>query len=133
MGFTATSFTSVSLNPPLVSFCVGRGGSAWSSLSATPVVGVHVLTAGQEQVARVFATPGIDRFAAYPGPWHPGPHGVPLLDGALAVLVCRVANQVDAGDHAIVVASPVHAWHHDDAEATPLVYHDGAYTDLGTV
>ncbi|MGI5243862.1 flavin reductase family protein [Dactylosporangium sp. CA-139066] len=132
-GFTATSFTSVSLDPPLVSFCAARAASTWPSVSAAPVVGVHVLTAGQERVARAFATPGIDRFAAHEsiGAWHEGPHGVPLLDGALAVLICRVVNQVKAGDHAIVVASPIHAEHHNDADATPLVYHDGTYVGLG--
>jgi flavin reductase (DIM6/NTAB) family NADH-FMN oxidoreductase RutF len=131
-GFTATSFTSVSLDPPLVSFCVAKRASAWPSVSAAPLVAVHVLTAEQERVARVFATPGIDRFAAYRsiGGWHCGADGVPLLDGALAVLICRVVNQVEAGDHVIVVASPVHAEHHDDADATPLVYHDGTYTLL---
>jgi flavin reductase (DIM6/NTAB) family NADH-FMN oxidoreductase RutF len=101
-------------------------------VSTAAAVGVHVLTAEQEPVARVFATPGIDRFAAYGrlGTWHEGPAGVPLLDDPLAVLICRVVNQVEAGDHVIVIASPIHAEHHNDADATPLVYHDGAYTAL---
>ncbi|WP_433058755.1 flavin reductase family protein [Dactylosporangium sp. CS-033363] len=131
-GFTATSFTSVSLDPPLVSFCVAQAGSARPAVSAAALVAVHVLTAQQEEVARIFATPGIDRFAAYAriGSWHEGPEGVPVLHGPLAVLVCRVVNQVEAGDHVIVIASPVHAEHHDDAGATPLVYHDGTYTGL---
>ncbi|WP_432827612.1 flavin reductase family protein [Dactylosporangium sp. CA-092794] len=131
-GFTATSFTSVSLDPPLVSFSVAKTASAWPSVSSAPLVAVHVLTAEQEQVARAFATPGIDRFAAYEtvGSWHPGLEGVPLLDGVLAVLTCRVVNHVEAGDHVIVIASPVHAEHHDDDQATPLVYHDGSYTAL---
>jgi flavin reductase (DIM6/NTAB) family NADH-FMN oxidoreductase RutF len=127
-GFTATSFTSVSLDPPLVSFCVSRTASAWPRISEAPVVAVHVLTAGQERLARSFATPGIDRFAAHE--WHEGPHAVPLLDGALAILICRVVNLFEAGDHVIVVASPVHAEHHNDTEATPLVYHDGTYVAL---
>jgi flavin reductase (DIM6/NTAB) family NADH-FMN oxidoreductase RutF len=129
-GFTATSFTSVSLEPPLVSFCVGRGASAWPAVRDAELVAVHVLTAGQERVARVFAEPQTDRFAAYGGAWHPGPAGVPLLDDVLAVLVCRVVNHVEAGDHVIVIAAPVHATHHDDLDAKPLVYHDGAYTPL---
>ncbi|WP_426511355.1 flavin reductase family protein [Dactylosporangium sp. McL0621] len=132
VGFTATSFTSVSLDPPLVSFCVAKAASARPAISAAPAVAVHVLTADQEPVARIFATPGIDRFAAYErtGPWRTGPGGVPLLGAPLAVLICRVVKQVEAGDHVIVIAAPVHAEHHDDAEATPLVYHDGVYTGL---
>ncbi|MFI5909206.1 flavin reductase family protein [Dactylosporangium sp. NPDC051541] len=131
-GFTATSFTSVSLDPPLVSFCLAKAASVWPSVSAATAVAVHVLTADQEPVARVFATPGIDRFAEYEriGAWHRGPAGVPLLDDSLAVLICRIVNLVEAGDHMIVIASPVHAEHHDDADAAPLVYHDGAYTAL---
>lgn len=131
-GFTATSFTSVSLDPPLVSFCVAKAASAWSSIESAALVGVHVLTGEQERVARVFATPGIDRFRAYEtvGSWRPGPEGVPLVDGVLAVLICRVVNHVEAGDHVIVVASPIQAEHHDDDTAVPLVYHAGSYTSL---
>jgi flavin reductase (DIM6/NTAB) family NADH-FMN oxidoreductase RutF len=131
-GFTATSFTSVSLDPPLVSFSVARSASAWPAVQSAAVVAVHVLTSEQERVARVFARPGADRFADYAavGTWHPGPEGVPILDGVLAVLICRVVNHVEAGDHVIVIASPVHAEHHDDEHATPLVYHDGSYIGL---
>jgi flavin reductase (DIM6/NTAB) family NADH-FMN oxidoreductase RutF len=122
-GFTATSFTSVSLDPPLVSFCLDRRSSSWPTLEDAPFVGVHVLTESQEHLARRFATSGIDRFAE-PVRWSAGPHGVPVLDGALAVLVCRVAERVHAGDHAIVLAEPVQGMH---AEGAPLLYHDGRY------
>ena len=55
---------------------------------------------------------------------------MPLLDGVLARLVCRVVRRVEAGDHTIVLASPVTGTVHDDRAATPLVYHDGTYTNL---
>src|SRR6185312_5282820 len=77
-GFTATSFTSVSLDPPLVSFCLAKTASAWPAVEAASTIAVHVLTQEQEHVARTFATRGIDRFAVH-GAWHPGPDGVPLL------------------------------------------------------
>ncbi|MDP9819176.1 flavin reductase (DIM6/NTAB) family NADH-FMN oxidoreductase RutF [Spirilliplanes yamanashiensis] len=128
-GFTATSFTSVSLDPPLVSFCLARSASAWPAVSTADVVAVHVLGREQEQVARTFATRGIDRFAAH-GAWTAGPGGVPLLDGVLARLVCRVAQRVEAGDHTIVLATPELGEHHADPELTPLVYHSGAYAHL---
>jgi flavin reductase (DIM6/NTAB) family NADH-FMN oxidoreductase RutF len=124
-GFTATSFTSVSLDPPLVSFCLDRGSSSWPTLAVTGHVGVHVLTEAQEQVARRFATSGIDRFAP-PISWHAGPYGVPVLDGALAVLVCKVADRVPAGDHAIVLAEPVTGEYPEEA-GSPLLYHMGRY------
>jgi flavin reductase (DIM6/NTAB) family NADH-FMN oxidoreductase RutF len=128
-GFTATSFTSVSLDPPLISFCLARTASAWPAVSRADVVAVHVLTREQEQVARTFATSGIDRFAAH-GSWRPGPGGVPLLDGVLAQFVCRVVRRVEAGDHSIVLATPEAGRHHEDLSATPLVYHDGHYAHL---
>jgi flavin reductase (DIM6/NTAB) family NADH-FMN oxidoreductase RutF len=128
-GFTATSFTSVSLDPPLVSFCLAHSASAWPAVDASEVVAVHVLTQEQEQVARTFATRGIDRFAAH-GSWRPGPGGVPLLDGVLAQIVCRVVRRVEAGDHTIVLAAPEAGRHHEDQSAAPLVYHDGHYAHL---
>jgi flavin reductase (DIM6/NTAB) family NADH-FMN oxidoreductase RutF len=128
-GFTATSFTSVSLDPPLVSFCLAHTASAWPAVAAADTVAVHVLTQEQEHVARTFATRGIDRFAVH-GAWQPGPGGVPLLDGVLARIVCRVVRRVEAGDHSIVLAAPEVGSHHEDLSAAPLVYHDGHYAHL---
>jgi flavin reductase (DIM6/NTAB) family NADH-FMN oxidoreductase RutF len=125
VGFTATSFTSVSLRPPMVSFNLDRSSSSWPAISAANHVGVHILSHQQEHVARRFATSGIDRFADGVS-WHPGPHGVPLLAESLAWLVCRVVNRVHAGDHAIVLAEPVLAEHLNEPHP-PLVYHMGRY------
>jgi flavin reductase (DIM6/NTAB) family NADH-FMN oxidoreductase RutF len=128
-GFTATSFTSVSLDPPLVSFCLAQSASAWPAVQTAELIAVHVLTQQQEHVARTFATRGIDRFAAH-GAWHSGPGGVPLLEGVLATLVCRVHQRVEAGDHTIVLATPESGEHLPDSEVAPLVYHDGRYAAL---
>ncbi|MER7893462.1 flavin reductase family protein [Micromonospora sp. NPDC094482] len=124
-GFTATSFTSVSLDPPLVSFCLDVTSSSWPVLDRAEHVAVHLLGAGQRQAARVFATRGIDRFAAYPH-WVTGPFGVPLLEGVLARLFCRVVHRVPAGDHTVVIAEPLALG--DGGEGDPLVYHQGGYT-----
>ncbi|MGC4746597.1 flavin reductase family protein [Micromonospora sp. DT201] len=124
-GFTATSFTSVSLDPPLVSFCLGVASSSWPVLSRAEHVAVHLLTSGQREAAAVFATSGIDRFATYPD-WTSGPFGVPLLTGVLARLLCRVVHRVPAGDHTLVIAEPMALG--DGGEGAPLVYHRGAYT-----
>ncbi len=125
-GFTATSFTSVSLHPPLVSFCLARSSSSWPTVARAEHVAVHLLGEDQHHVARTFATSGIDRFAAHAG-WQPGPYGVPLLDEPVAWLVCRVAQRVTAGDHTIVLAEPLTGHHGDGA---PLLYHDGRYAAL---
>ncbi|MBQ1022758.1 flavin reductase family protein [Micromonospora sp. C95] len=124
-GFTATSFTSVSLDPPLVSFCLGVTSSSWPVLARAEHVAVHLLNEGQRDAARIFATSGIDRFAAYPD-WSPGPFGVPLLHGVLALMLCRVVHRVPAGDHTVVIAEPLALGPGEDGD--PLVYHRGAYT-----
>lgn len=126
-GFTATSFTSVSLRPPLVSFCVGHTASSWPAVARAGHVGVHLLTRRQQDVARIFATSGINRFDQHGG-WTIGPHDVPILDDVLAWLVCRVTHRITAGDHDIVLAEPVAAHRGDDAE--PLLYHRGRYAVL---
>jgi flavin reductase (DIM6/NTAB) family NADH-FMN oxidoreductase RutF len=128
VGFTATSFTSVSLQPPLVSFCLNRRSSSWPAVSVAGHVAVHVLTDAQEPLARTFATSGIDRFAE-PTRWRTGQHGLPILDGALAVLVCRVVERIEAGDHAIVLAEPVDG-EHLPGDSAPLLYHRGRYLQL---
>ena len=129
-GFTATSFTSVSLEPPLVSFCLGRTSSSWPTVARADHVAVHLLSQRQQGLARRFATSGVDRFAA-PTVWQVGPHGVPVLDGTLAWLVCRIVDRVAAGDHAVVLAEPLLA-QYANAES-PLLYHQGRYTCLAPV
>lgn len=125
VGFTATSFTSVSRRPPLGSFCLHQSSSSWPAVAVAEYVAVHILGADQAELAQTFATRGIDRFASTP--WHAGPHGVPLLDGTLAWLVCRVTARIAAGDHVIVLGQPVAA---ECAEGAPLLYHDGTYAFL---
>ncbi|MEH0971122.1 flavin reductase family protein [Micromonospora sp. CPCC 205546] len=128
-GFTATSFTSVSLDPPLVSFCLGTASSSWPVFARAEHVAVHLLGAHQRETARVFATGGIDRFAACPQ-WTTGPFGVPLLTGVLVRMLCRVAHRVPVGDHTLFVAEPLALGGGEDGD--PLVYHRGGYTTAGT-
>ncbi len=96
VGFTATSLASVSAEPPLVSFGISTGASSWPAISATGHVGVHILGEHQRELAATFARSGADRFGA-PTVWREGPEGVPVLDGVLAWLVCRVVARVPAG------------------------------------
>ncbi|MEH1012934.1 flavin reductase family protein [Micromonospora sp. CPCC 206060] len=124
VGFTATSFTSVSLDPPLISFCLDRSSSSWPTVRLAGYLAVHLLAADQQEVARNFATSGVDRFAGHPE-WHHGPYRVPLLDRALAWLVCRTVDRVNAGDHAVVIAEPLLAG--STGGTGPLLYHGGTY------
>ncbi|HZF87048.1 flavin reductase family protein [Streptomyces sp.] len=126
-GFTATSLTSVSADPPLLSFGIGTGGSSWPAVSEADHVGVHILGEHQRELAATFARSGADRFGA-PTAWREGPEGVPVLDDVLAWLVCRVHARVPAGDHRIVLAEVVVG---DPAGAgRPLLYHQGRFTEL---
>ncbi|MEU4477664.1 flavin reductase family protein [Micromonospora sp. NPDC023966] len=119
-GFTATSFTAVSLDPPLVSFRLGRESSSWPTVAHAEHVAVHLLASDQQEVARIFATSGIDRFAAHPG-WATGPFGVPLIGDARAVLLCRVVRRIEAGDHTRMLAEPLALGAGEDR----LVHHRG--------
>ncbi|MFF7481038.1 flavin reductase family protein [Streptomyces mutabilis] len=127
VGFTATSLTSVSTEPPLLSFGIGTGSSSWPTVCEAEYVGVHVLGEHQQDLATTFARSGADRFAA-PTAWREGPEGVPVLDGVLAWLVCRVVARGPAGDHRVVLAEVLLG---DPAGAgRPLLYHQGRYSGL---
>jgi flavin reductase (DIM6/NTAB) family NADH-FMN oxidoreductase RutF len=127
VGFTATSLTSVSARPPLVSFGIGTGSSSWPAVSEADHVGVHLLGEHQQDLAATFARSGADRFAA-PTAWREGPEGVPVLDGVLAWLVCRVVGRVPAGDHRIVLAETLLG--DPTGAGSPLLYHQGRYNGL---
>ncbi|MER8001671.1 flavin reductase family protein [Streptomyces sp. NPDC095613] len=126
-GLTATSFTSVSVDPPLVLFCVARTASAWPALAVTDRVGIHLLGADTEELARRFSTTGIDRFD------HPAigdDDGRTSVAGAVARLDCRIVDRIPAGDHHIVLAAPERGGHGGRDRPGPLLYHDRRYTSL---
>jgi flavin reductase (DIM6/NTAB) family NADH-FMN oxidoreductase RutF len=124
VGFTATSLTSVSLDPPLVSFTVSATGASWPVIAAADTVVINILNADQEAVARHFATRGVDRFAD-PTRWSRLPSGEPILDDAPSRLLGLIEHRYPAGDHRLVVARVVDA--HAARDLAPLVYHAGRY------
>ncbi|WP_030615894.1 flavin reductase family protein [Streptomyces fulvoviolaceus] len=127
VGFTATSLTSVSAEPPMLSFGIGTGASSWPAIAGADRVGVHILGEHQQELAATFARSGADRFGA-PTSWRQGPEGVPVLDDVLAWLVCRVVARVPAGDHRIVLAEVEMG---DPAgPGRPLLYHQGRFNGL---
>lgn len=127
VGFTATSLSSVAAEPPLLSFGVGTGSSSWPVLSEAEYVGVHILGEHQRELAVTFARSGADRF----GPatrWHSGPEGVPVLDGVLAWLVCRVVARIPAGDHRVLIGEVTTGT--EAGAGRPLLYHQGRFNTL---
>lgn len=127
VGFTATSLASASADPPVVSFGISTGASSWPVISRADHVGIHILGERQRELAATFARSGADRFAA-PTRWREGPERVPLLDGVLAWLVCRVIARVPAGDHRIVLAEPLAG--DPTRPGRPLLYHQGGFSAL---
>ena len=125
-GMAVNSFTSVSLDPPLVSFCAARSSTTWPRIRAAGAFAVNVLGEEDVEVSRRFARKGADRFA---GLGHrPGATGAPVLDGVAAHLDCHLHEVHDAGDHVIVLGRVVHL--DADDGIRPLVFHGGDYCSL---
>jgi 3-hydroxy-9,10-secoandrosta-1,3,5(10)-triene-9,17-dione monooxygenase reductase component len=121
-GFTCQSFSSLSLDPPLVLILPGRNSSSWPKIEATGRFCVNVLAHDQQDLSTTFARSGTDKFAGVA--WTPSALGSPILAGATAWIDCTLYDCHDGGDHIIVVGAV-----HDLAaeEAPPLVFHRGAY------
>lgn len=100
-GMAVNSFTSVSLNPPLVAFCAGHGSTTWPMLRMAGQFAVSVLAEGQERLGSAFGTAGAARFAELA--WTRSPQGEPLVPDAVAWLDCAIARIVPAGDHDLVL------------------------------
>jgi flavin reductase (DIM6/NTAB) family NADH-FMN oxidoreductase RutF/2-polyprenyl-6-methoxyphenol hydroxylase-like FAD-dependent oxidoreductase len=123
VGVTANSFSSVSLEPPLVLWCLARDAASLAAFHECTHFGVNVLAAGQHHLSRLFASTGADKFGGE-AEVRDGPYGVPMLDGVLAHFVCRNVRQIDAGDHVIVIGE---VEHYDAFDGEPLVFHSGSY------
>ncbi|HEV2637397.1 MAG TPA: flavin reductase family protein [Actinocrinis sp.] len=126
VGMAANSFTSVSLDPPLVSVCVATSSQTWPALRGSARLGVSVLSHEQEQASRSLAARGTDRFAGLS--WCATPDGAVLLAGASAWLDCSVDREIRAGDHEIVLLR-VHSLG-SGPEVAPLVFHGSRYRRL---
>lgn len=126
VGMAANSFTSVSIDPPLVLFCAARSSSTWPRIEKAGAFAVNILGSHQEEVSRLFATRGADRFGSVA--WHVGVGGSPVLDDELAYIDCRIDAVHEAGDHLIVVGRVVDLG--ITADASPLLFHRGAYGRL---
>ncbi|RKT53849.1 flavin reductase family protein [Saccharothrix australiensis] len=123
IGVACNSFTSVSLDPPLVLACAAKGSSTWPAIRARAAFTVNVLDRHGEWLCRRFAAKGADRFAGVR--WTPSPTG-PELDGALAWISCTTEVEHEAGDHVIVVARVV-GLSQSGLAGPPLVFHRGRY------
>jgi flavin reductase (DIM6/NTAB) family NADH-FMN oxidoreductase RutF len=124
-GMTASSLTSVSLDPPLVLVCIDHAAELYDALLAAPGFVINILEASQESLSRRFAAKHIDRFDGIG--YRPSPEGQPILEGVLASIECVPHATFPGGDHTIVVGRVLRGATTDGA---PLVYFRGGYTDL---
>ena len=124
-GLTVTSFSSASLDPPLVSFYIGHGSSNWPAVRTAEHFAVNLMDHGQEAAAARFARKGADRFG--PGTqWSQGPGDLPLLAGATTHLLCATHAMLTVGDHELVVGQVEQAI--IGSGEPPLLHHQGRFT-----
>ena len=128
IGFTCQSFSSLSLDPPLVAFAPSRTSRTWPRLREIGRFCVNVLAEGQDDVSQNFARSVPDKFAGVP--WTPSAHGSPVLTDVVAWIDGELWAEYDGGDHTIAVARVLDLGAH--ADRRPLLFHRGAYGLLRT-
>jgi 3-hydroxy-9,10-secoandrosta-1,3,5(10)-triene-9,17-dione monooxygenase reductase component len=126
-GATANAVCSLSIEPMLMLACLDRGSRTLLAAQAADRFGISVLHAGQERVARAFATkaPVADKWDGVA--WSER-HGIPAIDHALVWIACDLRDVIAAGDHVIVTGAVTDL---ASGEGTPLVFHGGEYRPLG--
>jgi flavin reductase (DIM6/NTAB) family NADH-FMN oxidoreductase RutF len=124
-GLTVASFASLSLNPPLVLVCIEKSVKSHDAIAAARSFGVSILEEGQADVSGRFASKSEDKFDGINV--RRGLDGVPLIEGALCTIECRVTQQVPGGDHSIFIGEVVHA---ETGEGKPLVYYRSGYRQI---
>ncbi len=124
-GFTASSFSSLSLNPPLVLICLHKSASTHEAFTSADYFMINVLTDEQSDVALRFARSGVDRFQA--GDMQPCELGMPGIPHASVRVACALHKVLDGGDHSILVGQ-VEATY--TGKQAPLVYCDRSFTRL---
>ena len=125
-GFACQSVTSVSLDPPYVSFCPARTSSSWPVIRSTGRLCINVLADDQRDICGQFATSNADKFAGIG--WAPGDNGAPYLHGVLASIEAEVAFEHEAGAHTIVIARVTGLRAHQ--KRRPLLFYRGDYGGL---
>lgn len=124
VGFACQSFSSLSLDPALVTFFVARTSTSWPRMEPAGRFAVNVLADDQEQLCRQFAVSGADKFAGVD--WKTAVTGAPILDGTLAWIDCTLDRIVDGGDHLIVIGR-VEALEAPREDCGPLLFYRGKF------
>jgi 3-hydroxy-9,10-secoandrosta-1,3,5(10)-triene-9,17-dione monooxygenase reductase component len=124
VGFACQAFAALSLDPPMVLFCPGKGSGSWQIIERAGKFCVNVLAEGQRDVSQVFGTRGADKFASVT--WHESAQGLPVLDGVLSWIDCSIEAVHTAGDHYVVIGRVLDLGTSGDDR--PLLFYRGDYT-----
>ena len=128
VGVAVGSFTSISLDPPLVGFFISDSSTTWPRIERAGSFAVNVLADDQGEVCRLFGLKGAPRFARLD--WRLGHRGAPLLTGALAWIECDISEVVELGDHMLVVGAVWRLFAHENG--SPLIFFRSGYERLAT-
>jgi flavin reductase (DIM6/NTAB) family NADH-FMN oxidoreductase RutF len=128
VGLTANSFTSLSLDPPLVLWSLRQASGSLAAFAGSRHFAINVLAETQVDLSRRFASQEADKFAE--GAWAPGIGGVPVLAGCAAVFECEVETRQDAGDHVLFIGRVLRL---ADLAVAPLLFQGGHYRMLGEI
>ena len=124
-GMTVSSFSSLSLDPPLVLVCIDHSASVWPAFETADVFAINILSSSQEALSRRFASRDGDRFDGIG--FRRGASGVVLLDDTLAAVECTVIGRTAHGDHSVLFGSVESGMTRD---LQPLLYYRGGYASL---
>jgi len=127
VGLTANSFSSVSLDPPMVLWSLARSASCAPVFRDAEYFAINVLSARDAELSSHFAKSADNKFARFAARWSPGLGGAPVLDGAAATFECHSRHRYYGGDH-IIVIGVVERYAY--REAAPLVFHAGRYAGV---
>ncbi|MQA83874.1 MAG: monooxygenase [Streptosporangiales bacterium] len=128
VGFACQSFSSLSLDPPLVLFCPSRTSGTWRRIQRAGYFCVNVLAEGQREMSAVFGRSGADKFAGLG--WAPSPNGAPVLAGVLTWVDCVIETVHEAGDHFVVIGRVTDLGPPGDGR--PLLFYRGSYAAADT-
>ena len=126
VGMTINSFSSVSLDPPLILWSIGLNTPSRSAFQTHGSFAINIMGADAKDTSLNFARPSDDKFANIE--WSDGYRGIPVLREAMAVLECSVENRIITGDHEIFIGRVIRI---DQSDGEPLLFHKGKFASLG--
>jgi 3-hydroxy-9,10-secoandrosta-1,3,5(10)-triene-9,17-dione monooxygenase reductase component len=127
-GFACQSFFSLSLDPPLVAFAPARTSTSYPEIRGSGAFCINVLGEDQLDLCRRFAKSGPEKWTSVD--WRPGVTGSPVLPNSLAAIECRLEQEIEAGDHYLVIGRVVDI---DHRNGNPLIFFAGRFTGVRNV